>query len=73
MTHEKDENEREDKSLAHYRFQSVLIPMTIEQVIEEVTPIKKQLDLGDDEYRFVTFSEHGEAIRRAIETAWAEE
>lgn len=73
LTNETEEDEEEVPNSAKYRFQTPILPQTLEECTANVIPRKAQLGLGDKDYHMYAFNRQGDAILHLILKAWTVE
>ena len=73
LTNETEEDEEEVPNSAKYRFQTPILPQTLEECAANVIPRKTQLGLGDKDYHMYAFNRHGDTILQSILKAWTVE
>lgn len=73
LTNETEEDEEEVPNSVKYRFQTPVLPQTLEECTANVIPLKAQLGLGDKDYHMYAFNQQGDAILQLILKAWTVE
>lgn len=71
LTNEKEDSEEKVENPAEYRFQTPILPLSLEQCVEQISPRKKQLTLKDEDHNLQAFSKDGEKIKEKLLDIWA--
>jgi hypothetical protein len=72
MTNEKEADELRVQNESEYRFQAPIMPLSYVECIDQIIPLKEQLNLKNEDYHMQAFSSDGASIKNAIMKAWSE-